>query len=148
MSESLATLTAQRLQDAGIAFSTTDCDSLRIPAREQAVGDIVVSFESGEVSVFLGDITHCHFTPYEADDKFPGCTAEQAATDAVRFIREVVEDQWVIWCWADGRGGCYKPDGDDEESANSPLPGEEVKYFRWSGKFVPSNTSLKRTRGR
>jgi hypothetical protein len=110
------------------------------------VGDILVSFEGGEVSVFLGDITHRHFTLYEAGDTFPGCTSEQAATDAAQFIREVVEDKWVIWRWRDGGGGCFKPGGDDEESADSPLPGEDVKYFRWSGQFVPSNTLLERTR--
>jgi hypothetical protein len=146
MSESLATLMARRLREAGIALAAADAESLRIPARAPAVGDIFVSFEGGQVSVFLGDITHRHFTPYEADDKFPGCTDEQAATDAAHFIREVVEDKWVIWCWRDGRGGCFKPGGDDEESADSPLPGEEVMYFRWSGPFVPSNTSLERTR--
>jgi hypothetical protein len=139
MSESLATLTARRLRDAGIAFSATDAGSLRIPAHDQAAGDILVSFEDGEVSVFLGDITHRHFTPYAADDKFPGYTAQQAAADVAQFIREVIDDQWIIWRWLDGRGGCYKPGGNDDESAHSPPPGEEVEYFRWSGKFVPSN---------
>src|SRR5690349_24683827 len=114
MSESLATLTSQRLRDAGVAFVADPSETLRIAARQPSIGDIVVSFDGGEVSVFLGDITHCHFTPYAADDKFPGCTNEQAVEDAVRFIREVVQDKWVLWCWSDGRGGCFKPDGDDE----------------------------------
>jgi len=148
MSESLATLTAQQLRNAGIAFVAGPAETLRIAARQPSIGDIAVSFEGGEVSVFLGDITHCHFTPYAADDKFSGCTNEQAVENAVRFIGEVVQDKWVIWCWSDGRGGCFKPDGDDEEAADAPLPGEEVKYFLWSGQVVPSNTSLERTRDR
>ena len=147
MSESLATLTAQRLSGAGIVFVVGPSETLRISAREPEVGDLVVSFEGNEVSVFLGDITHCHFTPYAADDKVPGCTDEQAVTDAVQFISEVMQDKWVIWCWSDGRGGCFKPDGDDEETADAPLPGESVKFFLWSGQVVPSNKSLERTRG-
>ena len=146
MSASLATLTAQRLRDAGIAFVAGDSETLRIAARDPAVGDLVVSFEDSEVSVFLGDITHCHFTPYAADDKFLGCTDEQAVADAVQFISEVVQDKWVIWCWSDGRGGCFKLDGDDEEAADAPLPGDDVKCFLWSGQVVPSNKSLERTR--
>ena len=138
MSGSLATLTSRYLGDAGIAFSGAGPESLRIPARVPDIGDILVSFEGGEISVFIGDITHCHFTPYEANDKFSGRTNEQTATDAVRFIREVMEDKWVIWRWSDGRGGCFKPDGDDDESADSPLSGEEVKYFRWSGQLRPN----------
>ena len=49
-----------------------------------------MSFEGGEVSVFLGEITHCHFTPHAADDKFVllalsdgqlrGLTTKQART--------------------------------------------------------------------
>lgn len=147
MSELLETLTAQLLRDSGIAFASGEVETLRIAGREPAIGDIVVTFERSEVSVFLGDITHCHFTPCEADDKYPGFTIEQAATDAVRFIREVVQDKWVIWCWSDGRGGCFKPDGDDEEAADAPLQGEDVKYFLWSGPFVPPNRLLERTRG-
>jgi hypothetical protein len=148
MSELLTTLTAQRLRDAGIAFVEDASETLRIAAREPAIGDLVVSFEDNEVSVFLGDITHCHFTPYAADGKFPGCTNEQAVGDAVQFISEVVQDKWVIWSWSDGRGGCFKPDGDDEQAADAPLAGEDVKYFLWSGQVVPSNKSLERTRGR
>jgi hypothetical protein len=134
MSHLLSTLTAQRLNEAGVAFAAADGGSLRILASEQDLGDILVSFEDGEVSVFLGEITHRHFTAYEADDRSLGCTVEQAASNASQFIREVVEGKWVLWRWPDGRGGCYKPDGNDDESADSPLPGEEVEYFRWSGK--------------
>ena len=105
-----------------------------------------MGFEDGEVSVFIGDITHCHFTPYKADDQFPGCTTEQAATKAVQFIREVVEDKWVIWRWRDGRGGCFKPGGDDDEAADAPLPGEVVECFLWSGPYVPSNNRIERSR--
>jgi hypothetical protein len=133
---SLAALTSQRLLDAGIEFTADEAGSVRITGRNSAVGDIVVSFDGNEVSVFLGDITHCHFTPYKADDNFPGCTPEQAATDAVSFIREVIADQWIIWRWSDGRGGCYKP-GADDDAADGPLPGELVEYFVWSGPYVP-----------
>ena len=119
MSESLAKLTAQRLSDAGITFVAGASETLRIAAREPTVGDLVVSFEGDEVSVFLGDVTHCHFTPYAADDKFPGRTDEQAVAGAVRFISEVVQDKWVIWCSSDGQGGCFKPDGDDEAKDGS-----------------------------
>jgi hypothetical protein len=144
MSEVLAKLMAQRMRNAGIAFVAGASETLRVAAREPAVGDLVVSFEGNEVSVFLGDITHCHFTPYARDDKWPGCTNEQAAEDAVQFISEVVQDRWVIWCWNDGRGGCFKPDGNDEEAADAPLPGEDVKYFLWSGQVEPPKKSLGR----
>jgi hypothetical protein len=136
MNGSFAAMTSQFLLNAGIEFMSDETGDIRITGRNSAVGDIVVSFDQGEVSVFLGDITHRHFTPYEADDKFPGCTLEQATSDAVSFIREVIADQWVIWRWSDGRGGCYKPGGNDDE-ADAPLPGETVECFVWSGPFVP-----------
>ncbi len=145
---SLQEQSACELRDAQIAFVVEADGSLRIPHRNAEVGDIIISFEGEEISVFLGDITHCHFTPYAPQGHFPGCTPGQAARDATHFIREVVSDLWVIWRWPDGRGGCYRPDGDDEERADAPLDGEEVERFVWSGRLVPSNTSLERTRGR
>jgi hypothetical protein len=141
----LAAMTSQCLLDAGIEFMTDERQRLRIAGRNSAVGDIVVSFDDGEVSVFLGDTTHCHFTPYEADNMFPGRTPEQAAIEAASFIREVIADQWIIWRWSDGRGGCYKIGGNDHE-ANAPLPGETVECFVWSGPYVPPDASRPRAR--
>jgi hypothetical protein len=139
MNSSLASITSQRLHGAGIAFLIEGGEAIRIPAGNSEVGDIVVSFEGGEISVYLGDITHCHFTPYEADDKSPGCTPDQAAADAAQFIREVMDDLWIIWRYSDGRGGgCYMPEGDDEEEADAPLSGHGVEYFVWSGSLVPN----------
>jgi len=148
VTSALCDLTLSELRGVGITPALESDGTLRIAARDAKVGDIVVSFEGDEISVFLGDITHCHFTPYAAQDNFPGCTPMEAAADASRFIREVVSDQWVIWRWRDGRGGCFKLGGNDEESADAPLPGEEVESFVWSGQLVPPNKSLERTRDR
>jgi hypothetical protein len=137
MTSSLASLTSERLRLAGIAISQEADGSLRIAGPNSAIGDAVVSFDDGEISVFLGDITHCHFTPVEAQGNFPARTPEQAADEATQYLREVLADEWVIWRRNDGRGGCYKPDGDDWESADAPLPGEEVERFLWSGAPVP-----------
>jgi len=124
MIDSLAAMTSQRLLDASIEFASDETGGLRIAARNSEIGDIKISFDDGEVSVFLGDVTHCHFSHYEAYDNFPGCTPERAATDAVAFIREVVTDQWVVWRRNDGRAsGCYKLGGDDQEAADAPLAG-------------------------
>jgi hypothetical protein len=142
----LRDLTLLELKRAGVKPSLEQDGTLRVAALDSNVGDIVVSFEGDEISVFLGDITHCHFIPYAAQDNFPGCTPGEAAADASQFIHEVVSDQWVIWRWRDGRGGCFKLGCNDEESADAPLPGEEVESLVWSGRLVPPNTSFERTR--
>jgi hypothetical protein len=146
VTSALCDLTLSELRAAGITPALEPDGTLRITARNAEVGDIIVSFEGDEISVFLGDITHCHFTPYAAQDNFPGCTPTEAAADASQFIREVVSDQWVIWRWRDGRGGCFKLGGNDDEGADAPLPGEEVESFVWSGRLVPPNKSFERTR--
>jgi hypothetical protein len=147
MSSSLASLTSQRLRDLGVEVSQEAGGSLRIAGPNAAIGDAVVSFDDGEISVFIGDITHCHFTPVEAQGNFPALTPEQAADQAATYLREVLADEWVIWRWGNGSGGCYKPDGDDWESADAPLQGEDVERFFWSGARVPPNNKLQRTRG-
>ena len=145
MAGELNHLTSQALRQAGIAFSQESDGTLRIKCPNPALGEVVVSFDDGEISVFLGDITHSHFTPIEARGKFPARTPEHAAGEVAQFLREVLADEWVIWRWKDGRGGCYKPGGDDWESANAPLPAEEVERFVWSGSFVPPDKLQERT---
>jgi hypothetical protein len=133
MSTSLLELTTQRLSAREIPFHLEADGAVRIAAKCPELGDIQIAFEDGEVSVFVGDITHSHFTPFEAYDNFKTYTPEDAADDAVEFVAEIIADAWIIWKYPDGFGGCYKIDGDVLSSADAPLSGEGVESFVWSG---------------
>ena len=53
----------QALHSASITFERNTDGQLRIPARSSEVGDLFVSFADDEITFFIGNITHQHFTP-------------------------------------------------------------------------------------
>ena len=133
MNSSLDLLTAQGLAAQGIVATRASNGDFRVAARCDDVGDLVVSCENSEITVYVGDVTHCHFTPFAAYDNVPEYTETECAADAVQFVADVVNDKWIIWKVPGGASGCYRPDGDDYDAANAPLPGESVLRFVWSG---------------
>jgi hypothetical protein len=130
---SLSLLAARRLASIGIAFHNDANGDVRVPALCNDVGDLVLSFADGEISVFIGNITHRHFTPFAAHGKLAAYSNEDCARDAIQFVSEVLNDKWVIWKLSNGTGGCFIPGGDDESSADAPLAGETPSTFVWSG---------------
>ena len=118
----------------GVNFESAPDGSLVIEAKCKDVGDLVISFENNEISVFIGEITHDHFTP-ESPEHLNECIIE-----AVEFVNDILRDRMIIWSYPDGIGGSYKIGTEQDPMSDSPLDGEDVKYFTWSGTYQPSNT--------
>lgn len=130
---SLAERCSQALHTAGVTFQREADGALRVPARCQEVGDLVVAFDGGEITVFIGNLTHCHFTPgasgtLESTDQIGECVGE-----AADFVSSVLQDRWVLWTSATGLGGSYEVGDEHNPMADGPLPGEDVVRFCWSG---------------
>ena len=124
----LANNFVQALHSASITFERDADGTLRIPARSSEVGDLVVAFDDDEITFFIGDITHQHFTPGsrgnpEAPDQVAECIRE-----AVQFLREVLDDRWVLYSYPGGAGGCYEIGEDDGRT-------EDAARFLWSGPY-------------
>lgn len=117
-------IVCQRNADGVICFSA--------PCFE--VGDLIVYLDSGEITVDISRITHCHFTPYEAGPTYPENTADDCAHAAAEFVRTVLSNQRVLWRYKNGAGGTYLLSAADETS-DSPLEDEYVEQFLWSGPY-------------
>ena len=134
---------ARRCTDAllsgGIDFRTEQGGTLRVPARCAELGDLVVSFDDEEVTVFLGSLTHLHFTPGAVGNPDAVDPIEECIGAAVEFVRDVLNDRWIIWSCPNGIGGCYRIGSERDRMADTPLAGERVFRFLWSGP-VPRST--------
>lgn len=120
----------KRLRALKVGFSVDPDGTLRVAARHPGVGDLVASFENAEISVFVGEITHCHFTPgacgaIDAPDPIEECVSE-----AGRWVRDLLDDKYVLWTAGGGVagvGGSYHVD----HAVDTPVPG--AHRFVWSG---------------
>jgi len=135
------------LKVAGIAFED-DGGQLRIPARHVDVGDLLITLDDGEITVFVGNFTHRHFTPHEGSDTYAASTAEDCANDAVEYVSGILNDQWVLWAYPGGAGGSYRLGTEDDPTADAPPPDDVIIRYLWSGPYDSRpNESQERTRG-
>ena len=142
----VATGLSSILESAGIAFED-DAGQLRIPARHVAVGDLLITFDDGEITVFVGNFTHRHFTPREATAICAASTIEDCMKDAAEFVSGILDDQWILWAYPGGTGGSYRVGGEGNPMEDTPLPEEEVVRFLWSGPLDSRDSkSLERKR--
>ena len=132
---SLENACIKELQSAGVGFVRDADGALRIPARFPEVGDLVVAFDDGEITVYVGDLTHCHFTPETSDQGSLQAQVDAAAVEAVEFVANVVTDKYVIWRYLSGGGGCYPLSFENSPMADTPI-GDDAQCYLWSRPYV------------
>ena len=98
------------------------------------VGDLLVYFDDGEITVDIEKITHCHFTPYEASPTYAAHSIEDCIREATDFAGGVLRDEWILWRYPNGAGGCYQIGTEGEEWSDEPLASEGIEQFVWSGR--------------
>jgi len=131
---SLANRCTQELRSASVAFNRDADGALRVPARCRDLGDLVVAFDRDEITVFIGEFTHCHSTPGACGDLEATDQIGEAVREAVDFVRGVVEDKRVVWRSPNGSGGCYQLGDEEDPMADAPL-GDEAQCFLRCGPY-------------
>jgi hypothetical protein len=134
------------LTAAGIAFED-DGGQLKVPARHPEVGDILITFDDGEITVFVGNFTHRHFTPHESSATYAASTSEDCVKDALEYVCGILNDQWILWAYPGGAGGSYRVGAEGDPMEDVPPPDEDVIRYVWSGPYdTRSDKSQERTR--
>ena len=132
---------SEALQSAEVAIARDPDGALRVVARSVEVGDLVVAFDDNEITVFIGDLTHRHFTPgaegnLDASDQVGECVRE-----AVDFVQGVLNDRWMIWTYPNGAGGCYRLGDENNPMADAPISEDGTRYYLWSGPRIGDSTA-------
>ena len=122
----------------------TDSLSITIPAMDQRVGDINITFDREEVTVRIGKLAHTHFETY-LDDSLPKQDAEdQATSDAIDFVKDILDNLVIIERWYDGetliQAALQYIDEDEPSRVIGVFLGKEIDQSRirvekllWSG---------------
>lgn len=98
-------------------------------AEHPAIGDVEITDDESEATVYIGEITHGHFNPYDASLS-PEQVADMVTDDVVEFLEDLFADRVLLWAMPGGkRGGWQRPfDG----TVQPDLP-SEANVFVWSG---------------
>lgn len=130
------------LTAASVGFED-DAGQLKIPARHPEVGDLLITLDDDEITVFVGNFTHRHFTPHEGTATNAASSIEDCVRDAIEYVSGIVNDQWVLWAYPGGAGGSYRIGSEGDPSADAPTDEDVIRYV-WSGPYDPR--SSERTR--
>jgi hypothetical protein len=101
------------------------------------VGDLTVLSDADELTVYVGEHTHCHFSLYMYQDRSPAEAIDAVVEEAVGFLSDLLADRIVVWSRSvDGvpaSGGTFRRDVAPERLE----PG--AKAYLWSGAaFIPA----------
>ena len=103
---------------------------LTIPARAAVAGPLDVMVDDTEITVYLGEHTHTHISPWSVIDE-RGEPHAAVTTAAIAYLRDVMADEIVMWSQhVDGQqvsGGTFR------RSASSSSWPEDVPAYLWSG---------------
>lgn len=101
------------------------------PAKDERTGDLTVCDDGDEATVYIGDITHTHFNPYN-----PQLSQEEidkeVTDDVLVFLEDMFADKILLWKSREsGSGVCQNLDFTE----GSLELCENAEYFLWSGPF-------------
>lgn len=100
---------------------------LRIPAPNPQIGFVSVTEDGEEATVFVGELTHGHFNPYDSSLS-EDAHAKWVSDAVISFLDDLFRDRVVVWTAGAGRRGGWII---VEEGARPELP-EDVSAHVWS----------------
>ena len=126
--DALLPLLKTRFAESRFTFEAGQRPRVIIPAAHATVGDIILYDDGDEITAYVGQFTHSHFSNYENI-----ATPEKEriiSQDVIGFLEEMFADRIVMWGSHSGGGGCRSIDYVESVS-------QKAKEYVWSG---PRNT--------
>jgi len=121
-----------------IPFEEEFSDRLEITIRgpSPAIGNVMVYSDSDELTVYVGEHTHCHFSLYMHRDRSNVEAIHAVVEETVAFLSDLLADRIVVWsksvAGTPSFGGIFRRDMAPE------LLQAGAKAYLWSGApFIP-----------
>ncbi len=114
------------------------------PAAHPDVGNVTISDDGDEATIFIEHITHLHINPY--DNTLPEAERDRLiAEDVIGFMEDLLADRVLLWVSKTSRsGGCRNiHDGIKPEYIEA-----RNRYFLWSGPLKTETTGDRPTNKR
>ncbi len=127
-------LLVERIREAfpgrSVVFAEPPGVVVTFPPDHPGIGAIEIHDEHDELTVIVGRVTHCHFSPHN----YTGFTDDEMAValveDTVSFLADLFSDKVVFWGAHGASGGTYRV-GDTPGNIIEPWGPRYV----WSGEY-------------
>lgn len=119
-----------------IQFNTPPHPIATFPARQKAVGNLLIRDDGTEVTICVENITHGHFSCYDKA-LTQGEREKQITEDVLDFLKALLSDNVLLFTSQDRRrGGWFRIDLGGMPIESQP----DCLYFLWSKPFKPFKT--------
>lgn len=129
--DKLIPMLQQRYTDKGVQINLSGNPIAVFPAKHPAVGGIEIYDDGDEATVYIGDITHTHFNPYNHEltqDEID----QEVSEEVIGFLEDIFADQILFWKSKHSGSGGWQHIDLRETSIGLD---EEAEYFLWSGPY-------------
>ena len=122
-----------------VPFEESFSDRLEVMVRgASAVGDLTILSDLEELTLYVGEHTHCHFSLYMHQDHSPAEAIDAVVEEAVGFLADLLADRIVVWSRSVG-GGVPAAGGTFRRDTAPELLEPGAKAYLWSGApFIPA----------
>jgi hypothetical protein len=120
-----------------VPFEESFSDRLEVTVRGASpVGDLTILSDLEELTLYVGEHTHCNFSLYMHQDRSPAEAIDAVVEETVGFLDDLLADRIVVW--SRSGGGVPEAGGTFRRDAAPELLKPGAKAYLWSGTpFIP-----------
>jgi hypothetical protein len=130
LSETLFPMLEDRFPNRGLVLKFHPHPSAIFPAVHPQVGDLVISDEGSEITVYVGNFTHVHYDVY-VDGISEEERAKQISGQVIQFVEDIFAERMEFYGSHEGGGGC-RVRGRKPHDISAKLSAGKRMYV-WSG---------------
>jgi len=122
-----------------VPFEESFSDRLEVTVRGASpVGDLTILSDLEELTLYVGEHTHCHFSLYMHQDRSPADAIDAVVEETVGFLDDLLADRIVVWSRSVD-GGVPEAGGTFRRATAPELLEPGATVFLWSGTpFIPA----------
>jgi len=138
ISDQLIPRLRERFPNRGLRITNTLQPCAIFPAIHLDVGDVVIHDDGDELTLYIGEHTHGHFSNYD-DALTVEQKAEAIVNEMLGFLDALFADQVGVWSVSRRAGGWYhlKKDANGRDQdvfvVGSTMSKQGAKHYVWSG---------------
>lgn len=125
ITDTLLPILQDRFPGKGILGCSHSEPCITFPAKHPDVGDIQIVDDGVEITIYVGNFTHSHFSNY--DDISDIEKEREISADVADFLERLFSDRVILW-GSHKEGGGWKDISPDEVDE-----GKRENEFLWSG---------------
>ena|SRR5438309_5182531 len=122
-----------------VPFEESFSDRLEVTVRGASpIGDLTILSDPEELTLYVGEHTHCHFSLYMHQDRSPAAAIDAVVEETVGFLDDLLADRIVVWSRSVG-GGVPSAGGTFRRDTAPDLLEPGARAYLWSGTpFIPA----------